>query len=169
MGGSSDGGRAVHRICSGLVLLALCLATPGAAAESGRFAVTITQNGSWEGFEIGHRHWVWIARRSGTFEGDGILHGMTQTCVSNGKTLFGASVATAHCVNVDADGDHIFETSTETGDWARGGRGGTFAGGTGKYARIRGAFEIERKVGARDEAARSWTDYVTVTGSWALP
>jgi hypothetical protein len=148
-------------------------AEAGELARQGRFAVEIMQSGSWEGFAIGHRHWVWIARRTGVFSGEGILDGMTSNCVSKGSTLFGVSEATVHCENIDADGDKIFETSTETGVWTRGGKGGTgsgtFLGGTGKYERIRGAFEIVRKVGPRDEATRSWTDYVTVTGNWTLP
>lgn len=141
--------------------------------EEGNFAVTITQRGSWEGFPIGHQHWVWIARREGVFSGDDPLNGMTARCISKGKTLFGLSEAEIHCENTDADGDKIFEVSKEECVCGPGGRGGTgsgeFIGGTGKYWGIRGSFKIERRVGPRDREARTWTDYVTIKGSWRLP
>lgn len=141
--------------------------------KKGEFSATITQQGSWEGFAIGHQHWVWIARREGVYSGSGLLNGMTSRCVSKGKTLFGVSEAGIHCENTDQDGDKIFEVSKEQcvcGPGQKGGTGkGEFIGGTGKYERIRGAFEIERKVGARNREARTWTDHVKVTGKWELP
>lgn len=145
----------------------------GALPKGGNFVVTITQHGSWEGFPIGHQHWVWIARREGVYVGDGPLNKMTSKCISKGTTLFGVSSAEIHCVNTDGDGNTIFEASTEQcvcGPDQRGGMGrGELIGGTGTFQGIRGQFEIERKVGARDQEAQTWTDYVTLTGAWQLP
>ena len=88
-------------------------------------------------------------------------------------TAQGISVAEIHCENADSEGDKIFELSKEECACAPGGKGGTgtgeILGGTGKYVGIRGSFKIERKVGPRDQAARTWTDYVTIVGSWTLP
>lgn len=163
-------------IASIALVLGAGVATQAAATElakKGEFSATITQQGSWEGFAIGHQHWVWIARREGVYSGSALLAGMTSRCVSKGKTLFGVSEAEIHCENTDQDGDKIFEVSKEQcvcGPEQKGGAGkGEFIGGTGKYERIRGAFEIERKVGARNREARTWTDHVTVTGKWELP
>ena len=141
--------------------------------RQGTFRVTITQEGSWEGFPVAQNYWVWIARRSGTFSGTGPLAGMTSNCVSKGTTAFAISKAEIHCENTDRDGDKIFEKSTEECACAPDGEGGTgtgeFLGGTGKYTGIRGTFRISRKVGARDQAARTWTDHVVVEGNWIIP
>lgn len=144
-----------------------------ALPKEGNFVVTITQHGSWEGFPIGHQHWVWIARREGVYVGDGPLNEMTSRCISKGRTLFGVSDAEINCVNTDADGNTILEISTEQcacGPGQSGGTGsGEFIGGTGSFHGIRGQFEIERKVGARDREARTWTDHVKLKGVWQLP
>ena len=141
--------------------------------RQGSFRVTIQQDGSWEGFSVAQKYWVWIARRKGVFDGTGPLNGMTSRCISKGMTVYGISTAEIHCENTDNDGDQIFEMSKEECACASGGKGGTgtgeFLGGTGKYVGIRGSFEIERKVGPRDQAIRTWTDYVTIVGSWTLP
>lgn len=165
-----------------LILLAIsCLvlfvcASVTAAAElprQGTFRVTIKQDGSWEGFPVAQKYWVWIARRKGVFDGTGPLDGMTSRCISKGTTAYGISTAEIHCENTDSDGDQIFEVSNEECACAPGAKGGTgtgeFLGGTGKYIGIRGSFEIERRVGPRDQAAGTWTDYVTIVGSWTLP
>lgn len=152
-----------------------CVSAPPAdeLPRAGRFTVEIEQSGSWEGFAVPHTYWVWIARRKGTYAGSGPLDGMTSRCVSKGTTAFGISTSEVHCENADDDGDKIFEVSTEECACAPGGRGGKgqgeLIGGTGKYAGIRGSFEIERKVGARDQAARTWTDFVRIVGRWRLP
>lgn len=137
------------------------------------FKVTIKQNGSWEGFPVAHKYWVWIAQREGVFEGTGLLDGMTSRCISNGTTVHGVSTAEIHCENTDSDGDKVFEASKEECACAPGGNGGKgygeFIGGTGKYTGVRGSFEIERKVGARNQDARTWTDHVTIEGRLTLP
>ncbi|MGI9422513.1 MAG: hypothetical protein ACR2PA_04920 [Hyphomicrobiaceae bacterium] len=148
-------------------------AQTGERARKGSFKVTIQQDGSWEGFAIENRFWVWIARRKGEFAGDGILDGMTSTCISKGRTAYGISKAEIYCENTDSDGEKIFESSDEECACGPGGEGGAgkgrFLGGTGKYVGIRGLFKIERRVGPRDQVKRTWTDYVTVTGNWTLP
>ncbi|MCP4329732.1 MAG: hypothetical protein GY791_14995 [Alphaproteobacteria bacterium] len=145
----------------------------GELPKQGKFEVTIEQDGSWEGFPVAHSYWVWIARREGIFVGTGLLNGMTSKCVSKGKTSHGISIAEIHCENTDSDGDKIFEVSQEECACAPDGEGGTgtgeFLGGTGKYVGIRGSFDIERRVGPRNQAARTWTDHVTIVGSWNRP
>lgn len=142
-------------------------------ASTGTFRVTIRQDGSWEGFRVAQGHWVWIARRKGVYSGTGPLDGMTSNCVSKGTTAYGISKAEIHCENTDSDGDRIYEVSKEECACAPGGKGGTgsgeFLGGTGKFVGIRGSFRIERAIGARDQAARTWTDHVTIEGDWVLP
>ncbi len=142
-------------------------------ASEGTFLVTIRQHGSWEGFRVAQGHWVWIARREGVYSGTGPLDGMTSKCISKGTTAFGISRAEIHCENSDSDGDRIYEVSREECTCAPGGKGGTgtgeFVGGTGKYVGIHGSFRITRTVGARDQAARTWTDEVAIEGNWVLP
>ena len=156
-----------------VLLLGSSVSAAEELAKQGSFEVTIQQDGSWEGFPVAQSYWVWIARRQGDYLGTGPLNGMTSKCVSKGRTAHGISTAEIHCENSDPDGDKIFEFSKEECACAPGGKGGTgtgeFLGGTGKFVGIRGTFEIERKVGARDQAARTWTDYVTIVGSWTLP
>ncbi len=98
---------------------------------------------------------------------------MRSRCISKGTTAGGISEAEIHCENTDKDGDKIFEVSKEECACGPGGAGGTgrgeFLGGTGKYVGIRGSFVIERKVGPRDQVARTRTDHVTIEGSWSLP
>ncbi len=163
-------------LSAGIGLMVLSAAVVGAErqpAREGTFRASITQEGSWEGFPVAQNYWVWIARRQGVFSGAGLLDGLTSNCVSKGTTAYGVSKAEIHCEHTDQDGDRIFEKSIEECACAPGGKGGTgtgeFIGGTGKYTGIRGSFTIIRKVGARDQAARTWTDHVTVEGDWVLP
>ena len=98
---------------------------------------------------------------------------MTSSCISKGTTAYGISKAEIHCENSDEYGNNIYEISQEEcacGPGADGGAGmGEFIGGTGKFTGIRGTFTIKRKVGPRDQRARTCTDYVTIEGSWTLP
>lgn len=172
---ASGPGRRLRTLCAGLLFANLLapLATAEQPARTGTFQVDITQKGSWEGFRVAQRHWVWIARRAGVFEGEGILKGLSETCISKGTTAFGISKAEVECRYEDRDGDLIFSSSTEECVCAPGGKGGSgsgkFTAGTGKYVGISGSYKITRKVGARDQGKRTWTDYVTLEGSWTLP
>lgn len=169
--------RHVHSSVLLIFYLATLKFTVASLAEQppkhGNFRVLIEQKGSWEGFPIANKYWVWIARRSGVFEGNGPLNGMTSRCISKGTTAYGILKAEIHCENTDADGDKIFEVSKEEcacGPGGDGGKGnGEFLGGTGKYLGIKGTFEIERRVGSRDRENRTWTDQVVMQGNWSLP
>ncbi|MGI9407788.1 MAG: hypothetical protein ACR2O4_15545 [Hyphomicrobiaceae bacterium] len=160
-------------LCAGFAVAASAAQAGGKRLKEGSFRVTIQQDGSWNGFAVENRFWIWIARRKGVFAGNGILDGLTSRCISKGRTAHGRSTAEIHCENTDPDGDKIFEVSSEECACDPGGEGGTgegrFLGGTGKYVGIRGSFRIERKVGPRDRTERTWTDYVTIVGRWTLP
>ena len=164
---SSIFGKDLHRtvLASGLSLVLFAAfgasAVAGELPKQGTIKHSWTFSGPYEGLEVGEQ-WAGIARfKLITVPAEGgDLPPMVADCVGMGIDTHWEG----YCVFTDADGDKIFDQWEDVDEKGT----GTFMGGTGKYAGIKGSREYEFYY-LPDMPEGNFTGIGDETGSYTLP